>query len=78
MKHSITHDDGRNEDGEYRLGRDPRNHICICTSCGYRYAGTSNAVARRGAEHVEIFNRNAEPREWSNPGRRTNMPFHTW
>jgi hypothetical protein len=77
MKHAITYDNGRDKDGEYRVGRDPRNHICICT-CGYRYAGTSPAVARRGAEHVEIFNRNSEPREWSNPGRRTNMPFHTW
>ena len=76
MKHQVVFDEGK-VDGEYRAGRDCRNHIAIC-SCGYRYSGTFNEVAKRGATHVELFNLNAEPREWSNPGRRTNMPFHTW
>jgi hypothetical protein len=79
-EHKITHDDGLDPEEWhdcYLPSRDPRNHLVICT-CGYRYSGTFRDVNQRGANHVEIFNRNDERRDWNDPKRSTNMPFHTW
>jgi hypothetical protein len=42
--------------------------------------GDGRETASGGTQGATLWTRLSipEPREWSNPGRRTNMPFHTW